>query len=284
MEIRIIDNQKTTMYDVLSNCIEKSQVIRIAVAFAQNSGFRLIKEALNEFFKSGGKATILIGLDFHTTDPIVLRELLSYREAGYYLDFYCMHGKQKELLVYHPKLYLFNHGDNVVSIIGSSNLSKGGLLDNVELNVEISMKDTEEIYSDLTESYLKMKFMENRFKPTHEYIDCYEDLHKKVRKGKSIINQPLYQKFKQIEESLEKPKLVELDLSGWMRLVYDNIPDEIFTNNDVYKLEEIFRSVYPENKNIKAKIRQQLQFLRNVGLLEHLSRNRWKKKILILDK
>ena len=284
MEIRIIDNQKKTMYDVLSNCIEKSQVIRIAVAFAQNSGFRLIKEALNEFFKSGGKATILIGLDFHTTDPVVLRELLSYREAGYCLDFYCMHGKQKELLVYHPKLYLFNNGDNVVSIIGSSNLSKGGLLDNVELNVEISMKDTEEIYSDLTESYLKMKFMDNRYKPTHEYIDCYEDLHKKVRKGKSIVNQPLYQKFKQIEESLEKPKLVELDLSGWMRLVYDNIPDEIFTNNDVYKLEEIFRSVYPENKNIKAKIRQQLQFLRNVGLLEHLSRNRWKKKILILDK
>jgi type II restriction enzyme len=44
-----------------------------------------------------------------------------------------------------------------------------------------------------------------------------------------------------------------------------------FTLEDVYKYEQELRRRYPENRNIRPKIRQQLQFLRDLGLIEFLS-------------
>ncbi|MEW6040224.1 MAG: hypothetical protein AB1633_01755 [Elusimicrobiota bacterium] len=49
------------------------------------------------------------------------------------------------------------------------------------------------------------------------------------------------------------------------------------SKQEIYKYEEEFKEVYPENKNIKAKIRQQLQFLRDIGLIKNPDRNVWLK-------
>jgi hypothetical protein len=37
-----------------------------------------------------------------------------------------------------------------------------------------------------------------------------------------------------------------------------------------------FKKLYPGNRNIEAKIRQQLQHLRDAGLLEHVAAGRWR--------
>jgi type II restriction enzyme len=49
-----------------------------------------------------------------------------------------------------------------------------------------------------------------------------------------------------------------------------------FSNEDVYEFERELSWLHQENRNIRAKIRQQLQVLRNRGLLEHVGRNRWR--------
>lgn len=41
----------------------------------------------------------------------------------------------------------------------------------------------------------------------------------------------------------------------------------VFTTQDVYKHERKLQRAHPENKNVRAKIRQQLQVLRDKGLL-----------------
>lgn len=62
-----------------------------------------------------------------------------------------------------------------------------------------------------------------------------------------------------------------MNLRGWlmdiMRCV-EKITHEIFSLDDVYKFENELRIKHPENHNITAKIRQQLQFLRNKGYVE----------------
>jgi type II restriction enzyme len=45
-----------------------------------------------------------------------------------------------------------------------------------------------------------------------------------------------------------------------------------FNIEDVYAFEKQLGLLYPENKNVKAKIRQQLQFLRDRGYLDFMSR------------
>jgi type II restriction enzyme len=45
-----------------------------------------------------------------------------------------------------------------------------------------------------------------------------------------------------------------------------------FTLADVYKFEQELSAIYPKNQNVKPKIRQQLQVLRDVGLIEFLGK------------
>ena len=45
-----------------------------------------------------------------------------------------------------------------------------------------------------------------------------------------------------------------------------------FTNADVYAQAGHFQLLYPENRHVREKIRQQLQVLRDTGFLTHTSR------------
>jgi len=66
-------------------------------------------------------------------------------------------------------------------------------------------------------------------------------------------------------------------LIGWLGLVYDVLPPGRFTNQEIYEYEREFRQRYPQNQNIRAKIRQQLQVLCELGFIEHVSKGVWKK-------
>jgi len=67
----------------------------------------------------------------------------------------------------------------------------------------------------------------------------------------------------------------EVSAKGWlidvMRCV-DRLNKKGFTLDEVYAFENELSRLHPENKHIKDKIRQQLQFLRDKGYLDFLSR------------
>jgi len=49
-----------------------------------------------------------------------------------------------------------------------------------------------------------------------------------------------------------------------------------FSLNDVYSMEQIFATAYPNNRNIRAKMRQQLQVLRDLGYMEFSKRGMYR--------
>ena len=53
--------------------------------------------------------------------------------------------------------------------------------------------------------------------------------------------------------------------------------EDSFTLKDIYAYESFFQKKYPNNNFIKDKIRQQLQILRDRGLLEFKSRGKYRK-------
>ena len=57
----------------------------------------------------------------------------------------------------------------------------------------------------------------------------------------------------------------------------DSIKNDSFTLNDIYSFENILKEKYPNNNHVKDKIRQQLQILRDKGLIEFASRGNYKK-------
>lgn len=53
--------------------------------------------------------------------------------------------------------------------------------------------------------------------------------------------------------------------------------DKTFLLKDIYSFEKELMGIFPNNYNIKAKIRQQLQFLRDKGVIKFLERGRYEK-------
>jgi len=53
------------------------------------------------------------------------------------------------------------------------------------------------------------------------------------------------------------------------------VPTNTFTTDDVYAFERELEKLHPDNRHVKDKIRQQLQVLRDMGLLRHIERGLW---------
>lgn len=73
-------------------------------------------------------------------------------------------------------------------------------------------------------------------------------------------------------------KSTNLDSKGWLLdtiKCIEKINKKDFTLNDLYKFEKILRIKHPENNNIQAKIRQQLQILRDKEYLKFTSRGKY---------
>ena len=72
-----------------------------------------------------------------------------------------------------------------------------------------------------------------------------------------------------------------LDARGWLLDVLNcinRIPKEIISLDDVYQFDRELQKRHPQNNNIRPKIRQQLQVLRDKGVLDFLDRGRYRKK------
>lgn len=75
-------------------------------------------------------------------------------------------------------------------------------------------------------------------------------------------------------------KECELDTRGWILDILNcvnRIKDKTFTLEQMYQFESMLSIKHPENHHVKDKIRQQLQVLRDNGLIEFLGRGHYRK-------
>lgn len=72
----------------------------------------------------------------------------------------------------------------------------------------------------------------------------------------------------------------KLDARGWILNILNcvnQISDREFTLQQMYQFESFLAQKYPENHHIKDKIRQQLQILRDKGIIEFIGRGQYRK-------
>ena len=66
---------------------------------------------------------------------------------------------------------------------------------------------------------------------------------------------------------------------GWVTDVLrcvEHIGESEFTLDDVYKFENYLGELHPDNHHVRDKIRQQLQVLRDAGILAFMGRGRYR--------
>jgi len=102
----------------------------IAVAFAKNSGVLRIKESLEKFRARGGRVNVYVGVDLGGTSYEALTALLLCTDS-----LNVVHSEKGQ--TFHTKIYQFLGKDKGLVVVGSHNLTGGGLWTNFESSVLI---------------------------------------------------------------------------------------------------------------------------------------------------
>ncbi|MCU0427830.1 MAG: phospholipase D-like domain-containing protein [Candidatus Kapabacteria bacterium] len=176
----------------------------------------------------------------------------------------------------HSKIYIF---DDSHAVVTSGNLTNGGLTSNFEYGIFI---DEQSLVNDIVSDFTVLS--------TSSLTGIVKKEH--IHQAKNILSKITPLPAKRFPEfSIETPEInfdvfsngiepITSSLSGWKLDVFiciNQISGQELSLEQVYRFEKHLRLLHPKNNKIKDKIRQQLQELRDLGLLEFLGKGRYRK-------
>ena len=116
------------------------------------------------------------------------------------------------------------------------------------------------------------------------WVGCNILISKIPEQGRvEIIKNGNIHSMQTVIQKVNKGKLLEtsdLKARGWILDVLNcvnSIQSNIFTLSEMYTFSELLSAKHPNNNNVQAKIRQQLQVLRDFGFIEFLGNGQYKK-------
>jgi hypothetical protein len=259
---RIITPWDESFYEMVATCESK---LRITSPFVK-------ERIVNRLFEN---KRINVGFELVTSCKLMnfyrkasdINALTSILEKG---------GKIYNHQNMHSKIYIF---DDKKAIITSSNLTYGGLTKNFEYGLEVSDPNVvKQVITDFNNLISDEKTGSVELSETLKISDIIDSLPKEER--------VILPKIKENEDEQDTEvftgdiKIVESNLTGWLKDVFvcvNEIRNERFSLNDIYAFEDRLSKLHPDNSFIKDKIRQQLQKLRDIGLIQFLGAGNYKK-------
>lgn len=231
-------------------------------------------------------AKIVLG---NTNNGVDLRYINSFKLANFYrgasdlsaLELFDKNRvKQKNLQKLHAKFYIFDDK----AVITSGNLTPGGLRNNIEYGLLVhgeTARALKKHYLDLFNAEDYPMITGEIIKKAKQIIDAAPKIKQelKLSSEKNLFNELLNDE--NYEECFNGGlEAIIANLSLWKKDIFihlTKINNNIFDLNNVYSFANELQLKHPDNKNIKPKIRQQLQYLRDLGLLEFIKPGVYKK-------
>ncbi|MCY4156492.1 MAG: hypothetical protein OXF66_03525 [Gammaproteobacteria bacterium] len=145
MEFIFQPNQDSRLGEyLLENLAGPWTCFRAAVAFIKRSGTRHIKQALSDFVHNS-EVEIIAGIDHRGSSAAGLQDLLdAISPNGRVIVFH-----NRLPFTFHPKVYLFKSSQSADLLIGSGNLTEGGLFTNYEASFRLKLDLTQSDHASL---------------------------------------------------------------------------------------------------------------------------------------
>jgi HKD family nuclease len=243
MAIQILSNLNYPVGNVINQELQNANNAQIAVAFLKYSGVKVIEKSLKQCLDNGGNIELIAGLDFKTTDPKSIHYFINLKKEYKNIKFYCFGDRQenKTNIVFHPKIYLFEKGRETTGIVGSANLTRGGLISNFEVNTVF--KETKPLYfSQLQAIYNSVKFTDSVFAPDEEYLVGYSDIYKAF-----LNNEDNAHKDKGLQKVIkgmqEKEEILPGTVPSLKSMIIDIIKENQQEGREFTLLKEIYKKM-----------------------------------------
>ncbi|GEM_PF-2923453 len=199
--IRIISSPRQPLFEELQKASlkHKGGRVRIAVAWAREEGARWLIDALNENISN---VEMVVGINEKNTTVEALLQLFEKVKS---LSVFFKHNRQ----TFHPKIYWFSGGtdqpNTATVIVGSSNLTRGGLFINFEtsLIVEVNMDTLTEEDKAFLESaeIIWSEFVTSDYSYPVTSIDKIQELYE----AGYIVTEKILRKKRRKETRTERP-------------------------------------------------------------------------------
>ncbi|MCL1089386.1 DEAD/DEAH box helicase family protein [Shewanella profunda] len=175
----------------LINAINRATSIQISVSFIQQSGLKLIFDALTDALNRNVSISILTSDYLGITDPVALRELSVLQNRGANTRVYvCKQGQS-----FHMKTYIFVHQKNETisqgcAFIGSNNISRAALTHAVEwcLRHDYSHTGDNSDFEHIQSEFSKIFSHPQVQALTSTWIDEYIERRKPVRHALTLLD------------------------------------------------------------------------------------------------
>jgi len=215
----VSNSSKPTIIEVLRQELAESVECQIASAFLTRALINILKRPIEEFLARGGKLSLLTSImnDFNNPD-----DLLHIRETHpdlqlkvfYPCDSMGEPGFNRAPPPFHLKCFLFTKQDARNSlIIGSSNMTAGGLLNNEEwnffsnseVNLPFDINDERSVFQVAQQNY--QSYWENSsIEPGDEFIAFYRQRFERQSKIRLEMQQAKAEEEKPSLTSRPKPR------------------------------------------------------------------------------
>jgi len=138
----------TLLVELLAKDPKPVQVVIVSAFADRNAAIRL-RKPIRSLKDGGARIRIITGIDLQGTSLEALTEILSWEVDSHIV---------RNLLsghTFHPKIYLLRRRDCADLIVGSNNLTGGGLFNNYEAAVRISYEfpDDADAYSEMVKRF-----------------------------------------------------------------------------------------------------------------------------------
>jgi phosphatidylserine/phosphatidylglycerophosphate/cardiolipin synthase-like enzyme len=188
--------------------------------------------------------------------------------------------KQKSVHNLHAKLFVFDDS----AVVTSGNLTPGGLRNNLEYGVLVEGNKAHEIKRDYVGIFDNPEYPEITLEIISKAEKILGDVPREKQKTLKVAESALFEEFindENIDERFDGGiSSILSNLSAWKKDVFvclTKIHSDIFSLEDAYAWETRLSRRHPGNRNVRAKIRQQLQYLRDIGLVEFVRPGKYKK-------
>ena len=210
-DIAVISNSQQPLHELLCRELNEADEFRAASAFLNSGGLSYIMPGMRRILEGEGSVYIIHGADFRITDPQAVRSLVElsakYADMSYFVHFDWALATRH---MFHPKLYLTTSDyQRYCAIIGSSNLTHGGMSGNVEVNAVIRGELSDAPVSQCLNIFDSILASDALMEPDMTFVERYERLHDEVRESPVTETPPpdLSERYQELidlyEEQLE---------------------------------------------------------------------------------
>ena len=201
-------NNGESLGRVLTQNLRGADTFLVATAYMNTRGLDHVMSSVESILNSKGTVNVVHGFYPQITETEAIRNLARLADGSDQMSYGVYTGRVRSAEgSFHPKMYLTHSKENDWRIvIGSSNLTIGGLNANLEVNCTLTGSSSEPAIRQCRRIFDKIQNDPNIHRPTVEWIEAYDHIRNLERQNRTQFNRDTEDAYRRLFNITQVPQ------------------------------------------------------------------------------